>query len=407
MEKLILGAIMIILFCCLAMDRTTYRETLTTKASPLVVKKVATTTKTVQNVAKKVIDKIKKSVKDGKTSKTEGKNAIQNVKSSVAGVSDKSDAKSVIQKLKKTGGSNDLYKYLDENIDYYKERKNSGRGGRVLNSKMDGFYYFDKDLPIGQQLVSNVMKQKSTVQKSDEVSKLHDQCKKMKNCSDLKNQSKDRGCGYCGATQKFLMGNSNAPFTDTCTGGWAFSSTICQKNKAKQVCNNITNCLGINVENETKSCGWCKGKKKAYVTKTKDGASVPAYSDDTCNTALLGPGKCNNSDICGGANYDKGPHSVDCLRKMWKDVGCSASSSVSKNMGTLTKDPVKQWNKQSTQKVFNAMTEYKKKADKKNKEYYQLCYGKKMKEGFHSCDKDEVFGDRMYISSTLRRCQNA
>ena len=53
------------------------------------------------------------------------------------------------------------------------------------------------------------------------------------------------------------------------------------------------------------------------------------------------------------------------------------------------------------------MTEYKNKADKKNAEYYELCYGKKMKEGFHSCDKDEVFGDRMYISSTLRRCQNA
>ena len=175
-------------------------------------KTAAKTTKTVKKVAKKVIDKIKKSVKDGKTSKAEGKNAIQNVKSSVAGVSNKSDAKSVIQKLKETGGTNDLYKYLDENIDYYKGRKKSGRGGRVENSKMDGFYYFDKDLPIGQQLVSNVMKQKSAVKKSDEVSELHDQCKKMKNCSDLKNQSADRGCGYCGATQKFL----NYDSTDDC-----------------------------------------------------------------------------------------------------------------------------------------------------------------------------------------------
>ena len=103
--------------------------------------------------------------------------------------------------------------------------------------------------------------------KKNEVNVLHDQCSKLSECEDLKNDSLEKGCGYCGATKKFLMGNSEGPFDDVCLEGWAFNAQICNKNKEKNVCSTIKNCFEIQNNMTNRNCGWCPAKNKAFVYK--------------------------------------------------------------------------------------------------------------------------------------------
>ena len=248
------------------------------------------------------------------------------------------------------------------------------------NNDLDNFYTYKKELPLGEQLVMNVKEEKI---KRNEVNVLHDQCSKLSECEDLKNDSLDKGCGYCGATKKFLMGNSEGPFDDVCLEGWAFNAQMCNKNKEQKVCSTIKNCFEIQNNMTNRNCGWCPAKNKAFVYKNENGILKTKYNDDQCNTNLIQGENCfnkelNTQDICNkGGN---GPHSVACLRKMWRDVGCSTQSDISKEMDDIDNKYVLKWNKLSIPEIWEDMKQMKLKADLKSGEDYKICYGKDLLE---------------------------
>lgn len=287
------------------------------------------------------------------------------------------------------GGDDEELKWIKEEEKYFEKRRKQLEGKSSCDIKfpaLDKFYTYNKSKPLGEQLVMDVMNDKEgfTLGDGSSVSRLHEQCSKLKNCKDIKNLSNDRGCGYCGATKKFLMGNSKGPIADHCPKGWTYSSQTCKKVRQKDVCKNLKSCLGLVSHGPTKICGWCPQKKKAFIARSHQGQLHPVHKEDSCNTPLLGPGKCMHvSGPCSGHNYNKGPHTVECLRKIWKDVGCSPASKMGYKLRDVNDARVRNWNKMSVPKMYKDMLKFKREADKGSREHQILCYGH-TKEGFES-----------------------
>jgi len=290
-------------------------------------------------------------------------------------------------------------KFIEDQSNYFKGRRDnlggkSGKQAFIKFPELDKFYKYDKNKPLGEQLVLNVMNEK----KKGVVGKLHDQCGALNNCADIHNPMNDRGCGYCGATNKFLMGNVQGPFTDICPDGWSYSAQTCQKNKEKALCSNLKSCHELVSEGDKKICGWCPPNKQAYVVSPGRGIQ-PKYNDDKCGTPLLRAGQCNQGGgPCAGKSYDKGPHSEECLKKMWKDIGCNSNSWVHGKMGDENDARVKRWNGMSIPNVFKDMKQYKAGADNGHDDARYLCYGqekaealaKGCKEGFEGLGRDNI-----------------
>ena len=286
-------------------------------------------------------------------------------------------------------------RFIKEQSNYFKNRRDSlgGKSGEqafIQFPELDKFYQYDKNKPLGEQLVLNVMNEK----RGGIVGKLHGQCDALKSCADIRNLKNDRGCGYCGATNKFLMGNLQGPFTDICPSGWSYSPQTCQKNKEKGLCVNLKSCHELVSEGDKKICGWCPSNSKAYVISPGRGIKVK-YPEDKCDTPLLRAGQCaQGSGLCIGENYDKGPHSEECLKKMWKDIGCKSNSWVYGKMSDEKDARVKRWNSMSIPKIFKDMKQYKIGADGGHDDAKYLCYGKEKalerKEGFEGLGRDDI-----------------
>ena len=292
--------------------------------------------------------------------------------------------------------------YIEKEYQYYKKRKedlNKITTSSIKFPKTDNFYRYEKDRPFGEQLVLDVMGEK----KQNAVDNLSNECSKISDCGGLKNTSLNKGCGFCSATGKFLMGNSKGPLTDVCPGGWSWTTEICKKNKEKALCKDLTSCLGMVTDGPTSVCGWCKKTNKAYVAKKgKNNQLFPKYPEDKCDI-LIGPGQCAGPSEC--SNKKSGPHNVECLRKIWKDIGCSATSEISSNMDDLSDKRVVQWNSMSTQKVFEDMKKLKTDADKCDRASYTLCYGKgegtKAFETGGKCDKPDPIKAKVAASKSI------
>jgi hypothetical protein len=267
--------------------------------------------------------------------------------------------------------------FIKSEYDYYKKRKNDMEKGRAMSIKfpqMDQFYRYDRPRPLGEQLVLDVMGESGGC--DGEVCRLSDKCSGIKDCAGIKNSSPEKGCGYCTTSNSFMMGNVKGPLTNTCKEGWSWTPEVCQKNKEKGLCSKLTSCLGMVVDGPTSVCGWCKTSNKAYVArKAKGNMLAPKYPDEKC-TQMIAPGKCPGEGACAGGNFNKGPHSTECLRKLWKDVGCSATSDIAAKMGDSTNSRVIQWNSQPGSKVYLDMKKLKDESDKCDRAAYALCHGK-------------------------------
>ena len=272
--------------------------------------------------------------------------------------------------------------FIKSEYEYYKKRKDDMENGRKMSIKfpeMDQFYRYEKVRPLGEQLVLDVMTEGGGLGKDNAVSRLSNKCAGLKDCAGIKNTSLDKGCGYCPESNSFMMGNAKGPLTSTCKSGWSWTPSVCKKNKEKGLCSKLTSCLGMVTDGPTSVCGLCKTSNKAYVTtKGKGNTLMPKYPDEKCDQ-MIAPGKCTGADVggpCADGNFNKGPHSTECLRKLWKDSGCSATSDIAAKMGDLTNARVKQWNSQAGQKVYLDMKKLREEADKCDRASYALCYGK-------------------------------
>ena len=272
--------------------------------------------------------------------------------------------------------------FINSEYKYYKKRKEDMEKQRSMAIKfpeMDNFYRYERQRPLGEQLVLDVMAEGAAGAGSSEVKRLSSQCAAIKDCAGLKNSNINKGCGYCTASDTFLMGNAKGPLTDTCSGGWSWTPEVCKKNREKGLCSKLKSCLGMVVDGPTSVCGWCKTSNKAFVVQKGKGNTLsPKYPDDKCNK-IIAPGKCTGEDIggaCADGKFNTGPHSSECLRKLWKDVGCSATSDIAAKMGDLNNSRVKQWNSQSGMNVYQDMKKLRDQADKCDQTSYALCYGK-------------------------------
>jgi len=282
--------------------------------------------------------------------------------------------------------------FIKNEYEYYKKRKddlNKQTARSIKFPKTDNFYRYDKNRPFGEQLVLDVMGER----KANNVDNLSNECSQISDCGSLKNSSLDKGCGFCSATGKFLMGNARGPLTDTCPGGWSWTAEVCKKNKEKALCKDLTNCLAMVSDGPTSVCGWCKKSNKAYIAvKGKNNQLTPKFPDDKCGVGdMIGPDKCTGPSECSGKKT--GPYSAECLRKLWKDVGCSATSEISSKMDDLTDKRVVQWNSKSVAVAFADMMKLKTEADECDRASYTLCYGKgegtKAFEPGGKCDKPD------------------
>ena len=287
-------------------------------------------------------------------------------------------------------------KFIKNGLDYYK-RRSSLIGGNTMIMKfpeLDNFYRYEEERPLGEQLVLDVMKSGKSSPLASDI----DECRNLKTCNDIKNSNPEKGCGYCAKNDKFMIGNAEGPMANICPDGWSFTPEICKKNKEKAVCGNITSCLGVVQDEPTKICVWCPRAKKAYVSAINDGVAIPKYDDDKCDSPLFGGDSCRSDPIC-SAKYDSGPHSGECLRKIWKDAGCSAKSIVSSNMENPKDSHVIRWNSQSVPNVYKDMRGIKLSAEKCDVQSYSSCYGRekareaqKLGKIGPNCQKKEIKG---------------
>ena len=167
------------------------------------------------------------------------------------------------------------------------------------------------------------------------------QMKKCKNITSCDEIDSNPGCGYCSSTNNFAKGDENGPFDDVCPKDkWSLNKQDCQKKKDKEVCINATQC-GDLVGDIKNKCAYCPTTGKIVPYKIVDGKAVSKYGEDVCDY----PGGLVTGDNCGTFQEQhpcitpfktSGPHSEACLKKIWKNSGCTNEKVANSDMNTLT-----------------------------------------------------------------------
>ena len=82
-------------------------------------------------------------------------------------------------------------------------------------------------------------------------------------------------------------------------------------------------------------CGWCQASNKAMVMQNINGKLEPKYpTQDKCadeGYGLVAQTECTQfgqEHPCIGPNESTGPHSMECLSKLWKEAGCSTKGTT-------------------------------------------------------------------------------
>tara|TARA_Y100000782_G_scaffold3214_1_gene3693 strand:- start:61068 stop:62969 length:1902 start_codon:yes stop_codon:yes gene_type:complete len=254
----------------------------------------------------------------------------------------------------KKEGFADLFEKNQE--DYYKARLNSNIPGIPEGDKFYKFNEKTQNLEVVSDDSPN-----NNAGNYYPVDNAVKQCKNMNSCDDLDNSD----CGYCFYNDKFYYGDENGPKTDVCPNGWVKTKEECVKKRERAVCEKITNCHEM--VGDAAICAWCPTKNKAYVYKEENGVIVPKYSDDKCddidqvtgsNLGLILNKDCssfNQQHPCVGPNENTGPHSTECLNKLWKTSGCSSSGTAAPSANSKGTN---WWNQRSWKAVFDDMKEW-------------------------------------------------
>ena len=192
-----------------------------------------------------------------------------------------------------------------------------------------------------------------------------------------------KGCGYCITTDKFLYGDKDGPMTDVCPGGkknWTTELSKCKQAQDDKLCNAADSCADLQGR-AVEVCGYCPTTGKIMPMKTSGNKLVPKYGSDTCSyeKGLLKADKCAQfakDHPCITPYMATGPHSENCLRKLWKNSKCSGSNPYNKSFGDLKED--KMINKGSHSGAATVFGDLYNKTKSKNLvelvESYPLCH---------------------------------
>ena len=168
-----------------------------------------------------------------------------------------------------------------------------------------------------------------------EMDKKITQCRVLTSCDQL--QEGDQGdCGYCAYDKEFRYGGKDGPAPDVCPKkAWTNNKEKCKELREKALCSKIKSCGDLYGE-AADICGFCPTTGTGMVKKEVGGKLVPKYSDDVCGGdgyGLLSAEKCGQflkDHPCITPYYLSGPHSAECVRKLWKNSGCTDATPYGK-----------------------------------------------------------------------------
>lgn len=161
-----------------------------------------------------------------------------------------------------------------------------------------------------------------------EMDKKITKCRVLTSCDQL--QEGDQGdCGYCAYDKEFRYGGKDGPAPDVCPKkAWTNNKAKCTELREKDICTKIKSCGDLYGE-AGDICGFCPTTGTGMVKKEVGGKLLPKYSDDVCGGdgyGLLSSEKCGQflkDHPCITPYYLSGPHSATCVKKLWKNSGCT------------------------------------------------------------------------------------
>jgi hypothetical protein len=276
--------------------------------------------------------------------------------------------------------------FIEEQEDYYKER---GMGAGKLFAGMESADAFVKYDPVTGKLVRTTPTDIDDAATSpqpvlDDVDMNVAKCKKITSCDELDGTN----CGYCFYDDRFLYGDERGPYTDVCPNGWVKTKEECQKRRDRSVCDKVSSCHEM--VGAASECGWCPTNNKAYAAKTVNGKLVVKYPDtDKCgdidivsgaDLGLVSQSDCAAFDKdhpCIGPAENTGPHSIECLQKLWKEAGGTVKGTAAPTSKNMTSSSF--WNTRGWKAVFDDMKLWVSDADSTNwdlvKTHYKGVYG--------------------------------
>ena len=176
---------------------------------------------------------------------------------------------------------------------------------------------------------------KITIDASKTDTKVAD-CGSLESCDDLNGST----CGYCYTTNTFSFGNKSGSTTNACPdapGGikaWSMQPTQCKKTKERAVCAAVKDC-GDLMGDSARMCGYCPTTGKIMAKTKKGNKNVPKYEEDKCpgEWGLLDADKCltfAKDNPCVTPNWESGPHSQECVKKLYKNSKCTKQPPMNK-----------------------------------------------------------------------------
>ena len=223
--------------------------------------------------------------------------------------------------------------YLNKQDKYY-DIRSQGPGAGLLVTKPGINDWFKLD-------ANNNLK-KYTQQVGLDRSKID---KKVTNCRALTKceQLANNDCGYCSATKEFDFGNGSGPKTDVCPEKmWSTDVSKCKELREKTICSDVKSCGDLYGEAE-KLCGYCPTSGTSMVMEKVGDKYFPKYKDDVCGGAdygLITGAKCKQfakDHPCVTPYHLSGPHSGDCVKKLWKNSTCTDARPYGKTPDDLGK----------------------------------------------------------------------
>ena len=224
------------------------------------------------------------------------------------------------------------FNFIKKQDAYYDIRKKGTAAGLVhtkpgINTwfKLDNDKNLKKFVPVGLERTH--------------IDKGVKNCRQITSCSQLNNGN----CGYCAYDKEFRFGDKNGPKANVCPKkAWTTDPNKCQELREKEICSNAKSCGDLYGEAE-KICGFCPTTGVAMPMKKLGNKYVPKYPDDSCNAegyGLLPGDKCAKflkDHPCITPYHRSGPHSVPCIRKLWKNSKCTNPKPYFKSFDNLAK----------------------------------------------------------------------
>lgn len=173
-------------------------------------------------------------------------------------------------------------------------------------------------------------------------------CRALTKCEQLANNQ----CGYCAADKEFRFGDANGPTADVCPkNAWTMNANKCKELREKDICNEVKSCGDLYGEAE-EICGYCPTTGKSMpMMKGADGKYFPKYSGDICPNSedfgLLTGDKCGKflkDHPCITPYSMSGPHSAACMKKLWRNSGCTYNRPYGRSfwsLGRVSRRPYK------------------------------------------------------------------